>query len=71
MESSSLCEKNKIELWWKTQEISFENALENSPLDMEILALKQVEKTSKRDGKNWLWNPLKILSKNGQGNPIL
>jgi len=38
-------------LWWKTQEISFENTLENSPFDMEILALKQVEKNSKRDGK--------------------
>jgi len=24
MESASWCEKNKIELWWKTQEISFE-----------------------------------------------
>ena len=24
MESSRLCEKNKIELWWKTQEISLE-----------------------------------------------
>jgi len=26
--------------------------LKNSPFDMEIFALKQVEKTSKRDGKN-------------------
>ena len=24
MESSSWCEKNKIELWWKTQQITFE-----------------------------------------------
>jgi len=24
MKISSLCEKNKTELWWKTQEISFE-----------------------------------------------
>ena len=29
---------------------------------MEVLALKQMEKTSNRDGKNWLWNPLKIIS---------
>ena len=46
IESSSLCEKNKIELWWKTQEISFENTLENSPFDMEVLAQKQVEKNT-------------------------
>ena len=26
--------------------------LENSPFDMEVLALKQVKKTSKIDGKN-------------------
>ena len=38
MDSSSLCEKNKIELWWKTQEISFENTLKNSPFDMKVLA---------------------------------
>ena len=54
MESSSLCEKNKIDLWWKTQEISFENTLKNSPFDMKVLALKQVEKNPKRDGKSWL-----------------
>ena len=47
------------------------NTLENSPFDMKVLALKQVEKNTKRDGKNWLWNPLEILYKTGQGNPIL
>ena len=46
--------KTRIELWWKTQEITFENTLENSPFDMEKLALKKMEKTSKRDRKNWL-----------------
>ena len=40
MKNSSFCEKNQVELWWKTQEITFENSLENSPFDMEILALK-------------------------------
>jgi len=54
IESSSLCEKNKIELWWKTQEISFENTLKNFPFDMKVLAQKHVEKKPKRDGKNWL-----------------
>ena len=54
MESSSLYEKNKIKLWWKTQEISFENILKNSPFDMEVLSQKYVEKNPKRDGKNWL-----------------
>ena len=52
MESSSLCEKNKVELWWKTQEISFENTLKNSPFDMKVLAQKQVELNPKRDRKN-------------------
>ena len=51
MESSIWCEKNKIELWWKTQEISFEDTLKNSPFDMEVLAQKHVEKNPKRDGK--------------------
>ena len=54
MESSSLCEKNKIELWCKTQEISFESTLKNSPFDMKVLAQNHVEKNPKRDGKNWL-----------------
>jgi len=54
MKSSSLCEKKKIDLWRKTQEISFENTLKNSPFDMKILAQKHVKKNHKRDGKNWL-----------------
>ena len=53
-ESSNLCEKNKIELWRKTQKISFENTLEISPFAMEVFTLKQVEKNPKRDRKNWL-----------------
>ena len=40
MESWSLCEKNKISLWWKTQENAFKNSrkslLKNSPFDIEI-----------------------------------
>ena len=51
MKSSSMCEKTWIEMW-KTQEITFENTLENSPFDMEVFPLKQVEKTSEIDGKN-------------------
>ena len=54
MESLSLYKKKKIELWWKTQEISFENTLKNSPFDMKVLAQKQVKKNPKRDRKNWL-----------------
>jgi len=37
---------------------------------MEVLVLKQVEKTSTRDGKNWLENPLKILIKQAKGAPF-
>ena len=44
--------KTRIEMWRKTQEITLENTLESSPFDMEVFALKQVEKTSKMDGKN-------------------
>ena len=50
MESSSLCEKNKIELW-KTQDISFESTLKNSPFDMEVLAQNKWRKTLKEIGK--------------------
>ena len=46
--------KNKIELWWITQEISFENTLKNSPFDMKVLTQKHVERNPKRDEKNWL-----------------
>ena len=54
MESSSLCENNKIELWWKTQEISFENTFKDSPFSMKVLAQKHVKKNPKRDEKNGL-----------------
>jgi len=36
---------------------------------MEVLALKQVEEISTRDGKNWLETPLKILSKIALNSP--
>jgi len=52
MQSSSLCDKNKIELWWKTQEISFENTLKNCLFDMEVLAQKYVQKNLKRNRKS-------------------
>ena len=52
MKSSSLYEKNKIELWWNTQEVSFENTLKNSPFDTEVLAQKHVEINPMRDEKN-------------------
>jgi len=38
----------------KLKKSLLKNTLENSPFNMEVLALEQVEKTSKRDGKNWL-----------------
>ena len=44
MESSSMCEKN---LDWfgieKLKESLLQNTLENSPFDMEVVALKQEE----------------------------
>ena len=54
MKISSLCEKIKIELWWKTQKILFENTLKNSPFDMKVLVQKYVKKNPKRGRKNWL-----------------
>jgi len=55
----------------KTQEITFENTHENYPFDMEVLALKQVEKISTSDGKNWLSKSPKILFKTTQNSPNL
>ena len=36
-------------MWSKTKKITFENTLENSPFDIEVFALKRVEKTSEID----------------------
>ena len=54
MKISSLCEKNKIELW-KTKKILFENTLKNSPFDMEVLTknmwrkiIREMEKTGSK-----------------------
>ena len=53
MDSSSVCEKTRIELVVKNSRNHFYKALlKISPFDMKILALKHVEKTSKIDGKN-------------------
>ena len=44
MDSSSVCEKNKDGNGGeKLKKITFKTLLINSPFDMEILALKQVE----------------------------
>ena len=48
MDSSSVCEKTRIELVVENTRTT----LKNSPFDMAILALKQVEKTSEMDGEN-------------------
>ena len=54
MDSSSMCEKTGIDCGKKLRKTLFQNTLENFPFDMEVLALKQVEKTSIIDRKNWL-----------------
>ena len=55
MESSSMCEKTRIELVVKKIKKSLlKTLLKNSPFDMNVLALKQVEKTSTIGRKNWL-----------------
>ena len=51
MKSSNWCEKNKIEFAEKLKKSLLKNTLKNSPIDMKVLALKQVEKNPKRDGK--------------------
>ena len=55
MESSSMYEKTRMEFVVKnSKKTIFQNTLENSPFVMEVLALKQVEKTSTIDRKNYL-----------------
>ena len=53
MESLSMCEKN---LDWfggkKFKKSLLQNTLKNSPFDMEILALKYVDKTTDTGRKN-------------------
>jgi len=39
---------------WNNKKSLLKSLLKNSPFDMEVLALKQVEKNPKRDEKNWL-----------------
>ena len=54
MDSSSVCEKNKDRFVVKnSKNLFFKTLLKNSPFDIEVLALKQVEKTSTIDRKNW------------------
>ena len=55
----------------KFKKFLLKTLLKNTPFDMKVLALKQVEKISKIDGKNLLENPLKILCKTAQNSPIL
>jgi len=53
MESSSMCEKTRMNFVVKnSRNLFFKTLLKNSPFDMEVLALKQVEKTSEINGKN-------------------
>ena len=51
MESSSLCEKNKIELWEKLKKSLLKTLLKNSPFDMKVLTQKHVEKILREIGK--------------------
>ena len=50
MDSSSVCEKNKDE----NDGEKLKKLFINSPFEWKYLALKQVEKTSTIDKKNWL-----------------
>ena len=53
MESSSMCEKTRIELVVKnSRNLFYKTLLKNSPFDMEVFALIQVEKISEIDGKS-------------------
>ena len=53
MDSLSVCEKNKDgSCGEKLKKITFENTFDKLPFELEIFALKLVEKTSKIDGKN-------------------
>ena len=62
MESSNMCEKNQDrEMVKKLKKSLLKTTLKNSPFDIEELALKQVEKTSTRDGKNQLENPSNLV----------
>jgi len=55
MESSNMCEKTRMEFVVKNSRKSLlQNTLENSPFDLKVLALKQVEKTFTIDRKNLL-----------------
>ena len=55
MKSSSMCEKIRIDLVVKNSKNHiYKTLLKNSPFDMEVLELKQVEKTFTIDRKNWL-----------------
>ena len=61
MESSSMCEKTRMNFVVKnSRNLFFKTLLKNSPFDMEVLALKQVEKTSEINGKNQRENSLNI-----------
>ena len=44
--------KIKMEVMVKNSRITFENTLDKLPFELEIFALKLVEKTSKIDRKN-------------------
>ena len=44
--------KIRIEVVVENTRITFENTLDKLPLELEIFALKLVEKTSEIDGKN-------------------
>ena len=54
MESSSVCEKTRIDLVVKNSRNLFFKTLlkKNSPFDIEVLALKQVEINTEIDRKN-------------------
>ena len=52
MKSSSVCEKIRIEVVVKNSRITSKNTLDKLPFELEIFALKLVEKTSEIEGKN-------------------
>ena len=53
MDSSSVCEKTRIDLVVKnSRNLFYKTLLKNSPFDMKVLALKQAEINNKRCIKN-------------------
>ena len=71
MDSSSVCEKTRIDLVVKnSRNLFYKTVLKTLLLKWKYLALKQVEKTSKRVEKTDFETLSKILYKTAQNSPL-